>query len=38
MAHIQKLFGRLREHNLQLKLKACSFLMTETSYLGFVYQ
>ena len=34
--HIQIVFDRLREHNLKLKLKKCSFLKTETKYLGFV--
>ena len=36
LAHIQNVFGRLREHHLKLKLKKCSFLKAETNYLGFV--
>jgi len=36
LAHIQQVFDRLREHNLRLKLKKCSFLKEETNYLGFV--
>ena len=36
MAHIQQVFDRLREHSLRLKLKKCSFLKSETDYLGFV--
>ena len=35
-SHIQQVFGRLREHSLRLKLKKCSFLKSETTYLGFV--
>ena len=34
--HLQSVFDRLREHNLRLKLKKCSFLQSETSYLGFI--
>ena len=30
------IFGKLRQHNLKLKLKKCSFLKIETNYLGFV--
>lgn len=36
LAHIQQVFNRLREHSLRLKLKKCSFLKSETNYLGFV--
>jgi hypothetical protein len=35
MRHIQIVMDRLREHHLKLKLKKCSFLQSETSYLGF---
>ena len=34
--HLNTIFGRLRQHGLKLKLKKCSFLQTETTYLGFV--
>ncbi|MCG7874779.1 MAG: pol polyprotein, partial [Candidatus Thiodiazotropha endolucinida] len=34
--HIQTVFNRLRQHNLKLKLKKCTFLQTETNYLGFL--
>ena len=33
---IQQVFNRLRNHNLKLKLKKCSFFSTETNYLGFI--
>ena len=36
LRHIQSVFDRLREHNLRLKLKKCSFLKKGTNYLGFV--
>ncbi len=36
MTHLDSIFGRLREHDLRLKLKKCSFLKSETHYLGFV--
>ena len=36
LRHIQLVLDRLREHNLRLKLKTCSFLKKETNYLGFV--
>ena len=36
LAHIQNVFDRLREHQLRLKLIKCSFLKSETTYLGFV--
>ena len=35
LSHIQTVFDRLREHNLKLKLKKCSFFQEETNYLGF---
>ena len=34
--HIQEVFNRLRQHNLKLKMKKCSFMEPETQYLGFV--
>ena len=34
--HLQSVFDRLRQHDLRLKLKKCSFLQSETSYLGFI--
>ena len=34
--HLQQVFDRLREHGLKLKLKKCSFLRSETTYLGFI--
>ena len=34
--HIQKVFDRLRSHNLKLKLKKCNFFQKETNYLGFI--
>ena len=36
LEHICVIFDRLRQHNLKLKLKKCSFLKSETHYLGFV--
>ena len=36
MHHLKVIFGKLRQHNLRLKLKKCSFLQLETNYLGFV--
>ena len=36
LKHICVIFNRLRQHNLKLKLKKCSFLKSETHYLGFV--
>lgn len=36
LKHIDLVFERLRSHGLKLKLKKCSFLKTETNYLGFV--
>ena len=34
--HLSIIFGKLRQHNLKLKLKKCSFLQLETNYLCFV--
>ena len=37
--HLENLcviFDKLRQHNLKLKLKKCSFLKSETHYVGFV--
>lgn len=36
LTHLSIIFERLRQHRLKLKLKKCSFLKTETNYLGFV--
>ena len=36
LKHIQAVFDRLRDHCLKLKLKKCSFMKSETNYLGFV--
>ena len=36
LEHLSITFGKLRQHNLKLKLKKCSFLQLETNYLGFV--
>ena len=36
LEHICVIFDRLRQHNLKLKLKKCSFLKSETHNLGFV--
>ena len=36
LEHLSMVFERLREHQLKLKLKKCSFLKGETHYLGFV--
>ena len=36
LMHLNTIFDRLRYHGLKLKLKKCSFLQTETNYLGFV--
>ena len=36
LIHLNTIFDRLRYHGLKLKLKKCSFLQTETNYLGFV--
>lgn len=33
--HIQKVYDRLKEHGLKLKLKKCSFLKETTRFLGF---
>ena len=37
LEHLSIIFGKLRQHNLKLKLKKCSFLQLETNYLGFVF-
>ena len=34
--HLQTVFDRLRQHGLKLKLKKCSYLQSETNYLGFI--
>ena len=34
--HIQIIFGRLRQHQLKLKLSKCKFLQKETQCLGFI--
>ena len=36
LEHLNVIFEKLRQHNLKLKLKKCSFLKTETNYLGFI--
>ena len=36
MQHLNIIFGKLRQHNLGLKLKQYGFLQLETNYLGFV--
>ena len=36
LTHLNIIFQKLRQHKLKLKLKKCSFLKTETNYLGFV--
>ena len=36
LEHLSIIFGKLKQHNLKLKLKKCSFLQLETNYLGFV--
>ena len=36
MQHFKIIFGKLRQHNLKMKLKNCSFLQLETNYIGFV--
>ena len=36
LIHLNTIFDRLRYHGLKLKLKKCSFLQTETNFLGFV--
>jgi len=36
LSHIQTVFNRLRQHNLKLKLKKCSFMEKTTKYLGFI--
>ena len=36
LEHICVIFDKLRQHNVRLKLKKCSFLKSEKQYLGFV--
>ena len=36
LLHLKEVFSRLRTHGLKLKLKKCSFLQSETNYLGFI--
>ena len=36
LEYLSIIFGKLRQHNLKLKRKKCSFLKLETNYLGFV--
>ena len=36
LSHLNIIFQKLRQLKLKLKLKKCSFLKTETNYLGFV--
>ena len=36
LKHLDVIFGRLRKHDLRLKLKKCNFLEFETNYLGFI--
>ena len=36
MQHLKIIFGKLRQRNLRLKLKKCSFLQLETNNLSFV--
>ena len=36
ISHINKLFERLRHHQLKLKLKKCQFLKAESEHLGFI--
>ena len=36
MRHMNKVFERLTEHNLKLKLSKCKFIEDETQYLGFI--
>ena len=36
LQHLETIFSRLRQHELRLKLKKCSFLNVETQYLGFI--
>ena len=35
LKHLTIIFQKLREHGLKLKLRKCSFLQSETSYLGY---
>ena len=34
--HVEIIFGKLRQHNLRLKLKKCSLIQSETTYMGFL--
>ncbi|MCG7876478.1 MAG: DDE-type integrase/transposase/recombinase [Candidatus Thiodiazotropha taylori] len=36
LSHLEAVFDRLCQHGLKLKLKKCSFLQSETHYLGFI--
>ena len=36
LKNIEQVFGRLREHNLKLKMSKCKFLEAETQYLRFI--
>ena len=36
LSHLETVFERVRQHELKLKLKKCSFLQLETQYFGFV--
>ncbi len=36
LSHLQKVFDRIREHSLKLKLSKCSFAQQATDNLGFV--
>jgi hypothetical protein len=36
LEHIQRVFDRLRQHGLKLKLKKCCFFQEQTEYLGFI--
>ena len=36
LQHLETIFSRLRQHELRLKLKKCSFLNVETQYLVFI--
>jgi hypothetical protein len=36
LVHIDQVFQRLRSHGLRLKLNKCSFMQSQTNYLGFI--
>ena len=36
LEHLSIIYGKLRQHDLKLKLKKCKFLKIATNYLGFV--